>query len=326
MPHHWIRISTGTPVRLTGQRQEPDGVRARAEEDRHRSAAVRPSNVFFDGDARAAYVLVDGNYTGFDLGCLDRELADPKTFRVDLLTADEKIELEESGRSTTPGRRRGDVTAAATRGLPTGTVTLLFTDVEGSTDLLRTARARIRRRARAPSRVLREAVDEHGGAEVDTQGDAFFFAFPTAAGAVRAAADGAARARRAVVAGRRARPRPHGSAHGRARAARDRIRRPRRPHAARIARPWARRADRRLALDARPPRRRTPSLVDLGDHRLKDIDVPIRLFQLSDDGLATEFPPLRSLHASNLPRPATRLVDRVRGAAALQSLARRGAA
>ena len=36
-------------------------------------------NVFFDGDARAAYVLVDGNYTGFDLGCLDRELGGPRS-------------------------------------------------------------------------------------------------------------------------------------------------------------------------------------------------------------------------------------------------------
>ena len=48
-------------------------------------------------------MLVDGNYTGFDLGCLDRELADPKTFRVDLLTADEKIELEEERQECLPG-------------------------------------------------------------------------------------------------------------------------------------------------------------------------------------------------------------------------------
>ena len=53
-----------------------------------------------------------------------------------------------------------------------------------------------------------------------------------------------------------------------------------------------------------------------GDHRLKDIDAPVRLFQLGGEGLETDFPPLRSLHASNLPRPATRLVDRAEEAAA----------
>ncbi len=94
MPHHWIRVSTGTPGRLR------DRVRNPTDFDRELRKIVSECggeavNVFFDGDARAAYVLVDGNYTGFDLGCLDRELADPKSFRVDVLTADEKIERSE---------------------------------------------------------------------------------------------------------------------------------------------------------------------------------------------------------------------------------------
>ena len=90
MPHHWIRISTGTPPRLRDRVANPP------EFDREVRKIVSECggeavNVFFDGDAKVAYVLVDGNYTGFDLGCLDRELADPKTCRVDLLVADEKV-------------------------------------------------------------------------------------------------------------------------------------------------------------------------------------------------------------------------------------------
>ncbi len=70
--------------------------------------------------------------------------------------------------------------------LPTGTVTFLFTDVEGSTRLLhelgpdRYAEALAEHR-----RVLREAFAAHGGVEVDTQGDAFFYGFPTAGGLTR---------------------------------------------------------------------------------------------------------------------------------------------
>ena len=75
------------------------------------------------------------------------------------------------------------------RDLPSGTVTFLFTDVEGSTKLLHElgagayAEALLKHR-----RVVREAFSAHGGVEVDTQGDAFFVAFPTAPGALAAAA------------------------------------------------------------------------------------------------------------------------------------------
>ena len=73
--------------------------------------------------------------------------------------------------------------------LPTGTVTFLFTDVEGSTELL----ARLGRDEYAAlldehRRLLRAAFADAGGREVDTQGDAFFVAFPSAAGAIEAAA------------------------------------------------------------------------------------------------------------------------------------------
>ena len=72
--------------------------------------------------------------------------------------------------------------------LPTGTVTFLFTDVEGSTRLLRELGAEAYADALAEHRrIVREACAAEGGVEVDTQGDAFFFAFPSASGAVAAA-------------------------------------------------------------------------------------------------------------------------------------------
>ena len=72
--------------------------------------------------------------------------------------------------------------------LPTGTVTFLFTDVEGSTSLLRELGAEAYADALAEHRrVVREACAAEGGVEVDTQGDAFFVAFPSAPGAAAAA-------------------------------------------------------------------------------------------------------------------------------------------
>jgi predicted ATPase/class 3 adenylate cyclase len=211
------------------------------------------------------------------------------------------------------------VTSAATRGLPTGTVTLLFTDVEGSTDLLRRLGSAYGDALELHRRILREAVHEHGGSEVDTQGDAFFFAFPTAAGAVRAAGDAQrelaaqswpddqpVRVRMGVHTGE---PDQRGSGYVGLDV----------HHAARIA-AVGHGGQIVVSRSTRDLLGAEISLLDLGDHRLKDIDGPIRLFQLGGAGLEEDFPPLRSLHASNLPRPATRLVDRAEEAAALQSL------
>ena len=72
--------------------------------------------------------------------------------------------------------------------LPTGIVTLLFSDVEGSTMLLRELGAESYAEALAEHRrIVREVCSVEGGVEVDTQGDAFFFAFSSARGAVGAA-------------------------------------------------------------------------------------------------------------------------------------------
>ena len=75
------------------------------------------------------------------------------------------------------------------RDLPTGTVTLLFTDVEGSTRLLTDLGDGYAEVLAEHRRALRAAFERHGGVEVDTQGDAFFVAFRKQEGAVGAAGD-----------------------------------------------------------------------------------------------------------------------------------------
>src|SRR5213082_2069010 len=71
--------------------------------------------------------------------------------------------------------------------LPSGTVTFLFTDVEGSTRLLQELGDAYADALAEHRRVLREAFARHSGVEVDTQGDAFFYVFAEARGAIAAA-------------------------------------------------------------------------------------------------------------------------------------------
>ena len=78
------------------------------------------------------------------------------------------------------------------RSLPRGTVTFLFTDIEGSTQLLQEHAERYAELLSEHRSVLREAFARHGGVEVDTQGDAFFVAFSRASDAIAAALDGQA--------------------------------------------------------------------------------------------------------------------------------------
>jgi class 3 adenylate cyclase len=79
--------------------------------------------------------------------------------------------------------------------VPTGTVTFVFTDIEGSTRLLQELGDAYGDLVRDHRRILREAMTARGGQEVDTQGDAFFFSFPRA----RDAAEAAAEAQRALA-------------------------------------------------------------------------------------------------------------------------------
>jgi class 3 adenylate cyclase len=80
--------------------------------------------------------------------------------------------------------------------LPSGTVTLLFSDIEGSTRLLEQLGDRYEQVHRDHRRILREELQGSGGQEIDTQGDAFFFSFTRA----RDAARGAVGAQRALAA------------------------------------------------------------------------------------------------------------------------------
>jgi class 3 adenylate cyclase len=74
--------------------------------------------------------------------------------------------------------------------LPAGTVTFVFTDIEGSTRLLQELGDEVYGRVSGDHRrLVRETFGEHGGTEIDTQGDAFFFSFPRARDAVAAAVD-----------------------------------------------------------------------------------------------------------------------------------------
>jgi len=74
--------------------------------------------------------------------------------------------------------------------LPAGTVTFVFTDIEGSTELLKTLGEGYGDVLAAHRRIIRRAFGAHDGIEIDTQGDAFFFVFPRARDALAAAVDG----------------------------------------------------------------------------------------------------------------------------------------
>jgi predicted ATPase/class 3 adenylate cyclase len=194
--------------------------------------------------------------------------------------------------------------------LPSGTVTFLFTDVEGSTRLLHEFGAEAYSQALGEHRTaIREACAAHGGVEVDTQGDAFFFAFPTAPGALAASAamtealaPGPIRVRAGLHTGT-----PLLAEEG---YVGDDVHR-----AARIA--ASGRGGQVLVSSA------TASLVDieltdLGEHRLKDLGAPERIYQLGDG----RFPALKSLYRTNLPVPATAFVGREPELAAVAELLR----
>ncbi len=198
---------------------------------------------------------------------------------------------------------------APVRDLPSGTVTFLFTDIEGSTRLLDALGAGAYADALAEHRqALREAFARHGGVEVDTQGDAFFYAFPTAPGALRAAAEGQEalvsgpiRVRMGIHTGT-----PHVGLEGYVGADVHR--------AARIA---AAAHGGQVVISASTATLVGPGSVrDLGDHRLKDLSAAERLYQLGEG----EFPPLRSLHRTNLPVPSTPFLGRERELAEVGAL------
>ena len=187
------------------------------------------------------------------------------------------------------------------RDLPSGTVTLLFTDVEGSTSLLNRLGDEYAEVLAEHRRVLRSAFGNRGGVEVDTQGDAFFYAFTRAGDAVDAAsegqdalAEGPVRVRIGVHTGE-----PLVTAEGYVGIDVHR--------AARIA-GAAHGGQVVISQTTRDLVDSDSGLRDLGVHRLKDLTAPERLYQLGDG----EFPPLRTLDATNLPVTSSPLLGRER--------------
>jgi predicted ATPase/class 3 adenylate cyclase len=200
------------------------------------------------------------------------------------------------------------------RELPVGTVTMLFTDIEGSTVLLRRLGHLYGEALSAQRAVLRAAICDHRGLEMRTEGDSFFVVFASAADAVACCAA----AQRALAgydwprgAGVRVRMGLHSgepSRHEDDYIGMDVHR------AARIA---AAAHGSQVVMShvtwqlARPGLPAELSVRELGLHRLKDIEEPERIVQLVGPGLQEEFPPLKSLGAlTSLPEPPTPLVGR----------------
>jgi predicted ATPase/class 3 adenylate cyclase len=194
--------------------------------------------------------------------------------------------------------------------LPSGTVTLLFTDIAGSTRLLHELGAGYATALEEHRRILREAFAKRGGVEVDTQGDAFFIAFARAEDAVAAA-----REAQAALAGGRVRVRMglHTGEPLLTQAGYIGIDVHR---AARIA--AAGHGGQVLISQSTRALLGGDGLRDLGEHRLKDLAAPERIYQVGGD----DFPPLKSLHRTNLPIAAWPLVGRTTELAALEELIR----
>jgi predicted ATPase/class 3 adenylate cyclase len=196
---------------------------------------------------------------------------------------------------------------------PSGTVTLVFTDIEGSTRLLRESGREDYQAALAEHRkVVRGACARHAGYEVDTAGDGFFYAFDAAGEAVAAVEEAMAGLKETAILLRVGvhtgepgldPPKYVGlEVHKAARIM----------SAGHGGQVLLSQATREL-LDGR-------ILRDLGEHRLKDFEEPVRLFQLG----AGVFPPLKTLNNTNLPIPASSFLGRQRELSEIASSLREG--
>jgi YVTN family beta-propeller protein len=193
---------------------------------------------------------------------------------------------------------------------PRGTVTFLFTDVEGSTRLLKQLRDRYGAVLAEHQRLLRDAFAAHGGDEVDTQGDAFFYVFSRARDAAAAAADG----QRALAshdwpegAELRVRMGMHtgepdlsdeGRYHGMGVHRTARIMAA--GHGGQIL------ASQSTASVLADDDLDGISLRDLGEHNLKDLARPERIYELRVDGLQQDFAALKTESAAVVPTPLHR--------------------
>jgi predicted ATPase/class 3 adenylate cyclase len=201
--------------------------------------------------------------------------------------------------------------------LPTGTVTFLFTDIEGSTRLLETLGDGYTPVLERHHELLREAIAAGEGTEVSTEGDAFFAVFPSAPRAVAAATAAqralavepwpgnmAVRVRMGLHSG-------EGALGGDSYIGLDVHRAARVAAAGHGGQVLLSGATQALAGDSLSP---GVSLIDLGQHRLKDLSRPEHLWQLAIDGLAADFPALKTLDATpnNLPLQLTSFLGRQR--------------
>ncbi len=199
--------------------------------------------------------------------------------------------------------------------LPTGTVTFLFTDIEGSTRLLRQLGASYPPMLARHNELIRVVLVAHHGVEVKTEGDSFFVVFERAPDGVAAAVEAqralfgetwpdgvAVRVRMGLHTGSGELTEGDYVGIDVNRAARVSAA----AHGGQIVITESVRA---LAGSGLPA---NAELRDLGEHELKDFPAPERLFQLDIEGLPTEFPPLRTITArrGNLPDPTTSFVGR----------------
>ncbi len=219
-------------------------------------------------------------------------------------------------------------TRTTMRDLPTGTVTLLFTDIEGSTHLLQQLGERYADMLATCRQLLRATFQQWNGFEVDTQGDAFFVAFARATDAISAAVD----AQRALA----SHPWPEGAAirvrmglhtgepslTSEGYVSLDVHRAARIMSAGHGGQVLLSQTTRDLVEYALPE---GAHLQDLGAHRLKDLQQPSHLFQVVIAGLPIDFPPLRTLDTqpNNLPIQPTPFIGREKEVAAVQNLLQR---
>jgi predicted ATPase/class 3 adenylate cyclase len=196
------------------------------------------------------------------------------------------------------------------RELPTGTVSFLFSDVEGSTGLLQRLGAGYREVLERHAAIVRECLEHHHGLEVSTEGDSFFAVFTATGDAVEASAD--------IQQRLAAEPWPDGGVvavrigihTGAGELGLDNYIGIDVNRAARISAAGhggqvvVSEAVKALAVDHR--------FTDLGEHTLRGLDRAERLYQLQVDGMPQTFPPLRTAtqRPNNLPALASQIVGR----------------